>query len=53
MNIDETWVPETDFRRRCWNVRGAGNSMPEKAMGHRVNMIAAVSSEGNVWLALT
>ena len=53
VNIDETWVPETDFRRRCWNARGGANSMAEQSMGHRVNMIAAVSSEGHVWLALT
>ena len=29
INIDETWLPETDFRRRCWNLQGKGNSLPE------------------------
>ena len=53
INIDETWLPATDFRRRCWNFQGKGNSQPEQGLGHRVNMIAAVSTKGFVWLALT
>ena len=27
--------------------------MADRVMGHRVNMIAAISSEGEVWLSLT
>ena len=53
VNIDETWLSESDFRRRSWSTRGQVFSMPEATLGHRVNMIAAVSSEGFVWLALT
>ena len=53
INIDESWIPETDFRRRRWAPKGGHNSMAEKTMGHRVNMIVAVSSEGYVWLSLT
>ena len=22
VNIDETWLPQTDFRRACWSKRG-------------------------------
>ena len=53
INIDESWIPQTDFRRSCWGVKRDNNSMADKVMGHKVNMIVAVSSEGKVWLALT
>ena len=53
VNVDESWLPETDFRRRRWATKGGHNSMAEKTMGHRVNMIVAVSSKGHVWLSLT
>ena len=53
VNIDESWVPVSDFRRRCWNRSSANNSQAEQSMGHKVNLIYAVSSEGPVWLAQT
>ena len=53
INIDESWIPQTDFRSRRWGTRGQNNSMADKVLGHKVNMIVAVSSEGYVWLALT
>ena len=53
INIDESWIPETDFRRRCWNYQGEGNSQLEQGLGHRINMILAISTEGFAWLALT
>ena len=53
INIDESWIPHTDFRRACWGAKRENNSMPDKVMGHKVNMIVAISSDGKVWLALT
>ena len=53
VNIDESWIPCSDFRRSCWGPRGASNSMHDTALSSRVNVIVAVSSEGHVWLALT
>ena len=53
VNVDESWVPVTDFRRRCWNKAGEGNSMSDRPLGHKVNIIVAVSSEGQVWLSQT
>ena len=53
VNVDESWVPDTDFRRFCWKKRGETNSLPENGMSHKINMIVAVSTEGQVWLALT
>ena len=53
INIDESWIPHTDFRRQRWGTRKENNSMADKVLGYKVNMIVAVSSEGRVWLALT
>ena len=53
INIDETWLPCTDFRRTCWNTRDNTNSQSDRIISHRVNMIAAISSKGESWLALT
>lgn len=53
VNIDESWVSVSDFRRHCWNRSAAINSLAEQSMGHKVNLICAVSSEGPVWLAQT
>jgi len=44
VNIDESWIPVSDFRRRCWNIADDNNSMSDRPLGHRVNVIAAISS---------
>ena len=44
VNIDETWVPCSDFRRRCWGAQGGTNSLHDTALSSRVNAIVAVSS---------
>jgi len=44
VNIDESWIPVSDFRKRCWNRANEGSSMSERPLGHRVNVIAAISS---------
>ena len=46
VNVDESWVPDTDFRRFCWKRQGETNSLPENGMSHKINMIVAVSTEG-------
>ena len=51
VNIDESWVPVSDFRRRCWNRAGEDNSLSDRPLGHKVNIIVAVSSDGSVWLS--
>ena len=44
VNIDESWLPESDFSRRNWDRRGDSHSLPANPLGRKVNMIAAVSS---------
>lgn len=53
VNVDETWLPELCYNRFSWQQRGDPASMAEQVMGHRVNLITAVSSQGQVWMALT
>ena len=53
INIDETWIPHMDFRSKMWRQRGLNNTHPVKSITFRVNMIAAVDTEGNVYASLT
>jgi hypothetical protein len=53
INIDETWLSETDFRRRKWRKRGTTNSVIEKTMNSRISMIAAIDTEGEIYISLT
>ena len=53
INIDETWLPHLDFRNRKWRRRGEPNTMSTKSLSPKVNMIAAIDTEGNIYLSLT
>ena len=53
INIDETWIPHMDFRSKMWRQRGLNNTHPLKQITFRVNMIAAVDTDGNVYASLT
>lgn len=53
LNIDETWLPHLDFRNKKWRQRGERNSVSMKSLSHRVNMIAAIDTEGHMYLSLT
>ena len=53
INIDGTWIGETNFVRRTWSQRdGQGNSTLN-AVQPRVSMIAALDTEGMVWFTLS
>ena len=53
INIDETWLPHTDFRNKKWRSRGEPNTNAIKSLSPKVNMIAAVDTDGRVYLSLT
>ena len=53
INIDETWLPHLDFRNKKWRRRGEPNTMSTKALSHKVNMIAAVDTNGQLYVSLT
>ena len=53
INVDESWIPAADFRQRRWKRRGMINTAPDKVLSQKVNIITAMSSDGEVWIALT
>ena len=53
INIDETWLPHLDFRNKKWRRRGELNTLSTKPLSPKVNMIAAVDTDGNMYLSLT
>ncbi len=53
INIDETWLTESDFRRRKWKQRGSTNSKQIKEFSTRISMIAAIDNFGEMYVSLT
>ena len=52
INIDETWLGMSDFRRRKWGQPLSTNSVAQLQMTPRVSMIAALDSNGELFLSL-
>jgi hypothetical protein len=53
INADESWLAETDFRRRKWQAPMTTNSISTKQVSPRISMILALDSEGTVYGCLT
>ena len=53
INIDESWIDRMDFRNRSWRERGQLNTISSKNLSHNINMIAAIDTNGKVYLSLT
>jgi hypothetical protein len=52
LNIDETWLGMSDFRRRKWRARGTTNSHAILQLRPRVSMIAGIDTKGNIYFSL-
>lgn len=52
INVDESLLGQSDFRRRKWMVPGTSNSVAKKALQPRVSMIAALDNLGGVFISL-
>ena len=53
LNIDETWLGMSDFRRMKWRDKGTSNSVPTVVMAPRISMIVGVDTNGNSFVTLT
>ena len=53
INIDETWINQTNFARHKWRQRGTSNSLKEKQVNPRISVIASVDTEGDMYVCLT
>ena len=51
--IDESTIPSCDYRHQKWGVRGEKNTVAEKDLTEKVNMIAGLCTDGQVYAALT
>lgn len=52
INVDETWINQKDFRRRCWRKRGVSNSIGVRAVSPRVTLMVALDTDGKVFYCL-
>ena len=52
LNVDETWLGMSDFRRMKWQAPGTTNSVPKLEVAPRVTMILGLDTLGNIYAAL-
>jgi hypothetical protein len=52
INVDETWLSETNFSRRKWCAAGSSNSIYKSEISHRIAMLTSLDTEGNVYFSL-
>ena len=53
INIDESWINETNFTRRMWCPSDAAGTVTQRMVTPRLAMIAALDTEGRVYFSLT
>ena len=53
LNIDESWLNETNFTRKIWCPGDAAATVTQRAMTPRLSLIAALDTDGRVYFALT
>ena len=49
INVDETWIGESDFRRLKWQVKEITNSAPEMKVQPRITLISAIDNFGRTY----
>jgi len=53
INVDESWIPETNYNRSMWCPTNTPCTITDKFMSPRLALIAALDTDGNVYFALT
>jgi hypothetical protein len=53
VNIDETNLDYTDFRRRQWTKKGLKSTRSSKIISPKISMFAAIFSDGELYTALS
>lgn len=53
MNLDESFICETNFTRQIWFKTNASASVPIHPVSHRLAMIAALDTEGRLYYTLS
>ena len=52
LNVDESWLGMTDFRRRKWRTPKSTNSVKRLELTPRISMILGLDTTGRVYLSL-
>ena len=53
INIDETWINETNFTRMMWCTSKGSATYTSKGVNPRLAVLAALTTDGDVYFALT
>ena len=53
INIDESWLNETNFIRKMWAPSDAARTVTQRMVSPRLAIIAALDTEGRVYFSLT
>ena len=53
INIDESWINETNFTRQQWCPAQTPSTITMSPVTHRLSLIAALDTGGNVFFSLT
>ena len=53
IQVDETWLNETNFTRKTWSLGGTVSSVPIKAISPSLSMITALDTDGVVYFSLS
>ena len=53
LNIDESWLSNTDLRAMKWGFRGHNNNLEKKTMNPRISLMVAIDTLGNVYYSIS
>ena len=53
INIDESWLSETNFTRMMWSRANKPATVPTSPITHRLALIVALDTNGRVYYSLT
>ena len=53
INIDESWLNETNFIRKMWAPKDVSSTASLYAVSPRLSLLAAIDTTGRCWYALT
>ena len=52
INLDQTWLSDTNFLRRKWRFRGQVNSQPSNSVAPRVGIQMAICTSGKLYCSM-
>ena len=53
LNVDESWLSETNYSRMTWSKRGRPNARSTKGLPQRIALVAAMDTSGAAYVALS